>query len=426
MKKFLFSIIFISSLFACNNDLPLDNFKEEKKEDKFIVRAEIDNEYEYADDHTRYIGITADDAPRVVLEKNFFPTNADINKHDKGISSLRVLFMAFKYTNSNSVYDFSHVDEYDALPNTLDIISISGGKGNYTIYLDRKDKKDRAGVFQPWSNAVWSMALIIGGYQGGNGDKNTIRDYRMSQWFTKYGYGSNQINTTVINRHPNEKIVQIIGNNYTRRHFPLVSRFYPAKIDRKAPDGVNWGKWDEPNKDNLYIGRDNPIKIEPRGTIFTFRFKNETGKNIKVTHIESPYYNGFEFEGYFDGTFVNPIKSDFGNNKNFDPSLHWDSDEARIPFMKFAQYPNEQYGSFPVYEDETTAGYIMAPNQTSEGKFLVWAYPMDGGTTRFRVRVRYEVVGEAGSHESVAMEVPLPASGSYEDGKAYRSMLIIK
>lgn len=224
---------------------------------------------------------------------------------------------------------------------------------------------------------------------------------------------------------------QVATNSTIKRHFPMMSSFYPivaSKRNQHSATGIN---------SNNY-GEANGIIIKPRGTIVAFKFKNSTGHSIKLDELIGNH--GGTFEGYqasklpnggivLDGglrtykaiSYQGFYNAGYAGTAEFGgfPEAKMRAGEP-IPFVGMTMGPEE----FPLISSTGGQGITLAPGETTTGRFYLW-FTADQGA-EFKVRLKYTAEGESTSKLSKPQKVNPAKNHIFEEGKVYGALVEVK
>lgn len=224
---------------------------------------------------------------------------------------------------------------------------------------------------------------------------------------------------------------QVATNTTIKRHFPMMSSFYPvvtSKRNQYSATGVN---------SNNY-GEANGIIIKPRGTVVAFKLKNSTGQTIKIDELIGNHggtFNGYQatklsnggivldgglrtykaisYQGFYNAGYAGA--AEFGGFPEADMKA-----SKPIPFVGMSTGPEE----FPLISSTGEPGITLAPGQTTTGRFYLW-FTADPGA-EFKVRFKYTIEGQTTSLLSTPQKVNPTKNHTFEEGKVYGALVEVK
>lgn len=253
----------------------------------------------------------------------------------------------------------------------------------------------------------------------------------------RYGYGPDY-NLTLQRR-----LIVADGTTPYKSFFPYMTTYRKARLTPKADDtnaaagsSATYG----------FAGLDNGA-LEPRGTIMSLSFKNETGASIQVTDVEVKN-DAFAYDGYFSGAGVE-VPNFVDNGVSASAVIKCDgiapeavmtgSEVVAQKHFKFVETNLLGYSkytldklkredprlvnstiptsaTFGVYANGTTTDKgVTIDNGSASGRVFMWGYPKGDGKTALKIKVTYVVNGvKAYAYQ----RVNAPAEG-FQDGKAY-------
>lgn len=421
MKKLIYTAILSALVLqSCSKDgvlnTDIDNAKAIEKSDNTMLSfsAELDATYEYDDDQSRAIQVTADDAPRIHLSEAEFkgPDPDTVSAAGRGdrleLNALRLNWYSYGQSD-NSLKSEEHLNLNTWKNRTIKLEKVNG-KDVVKVWIKLNDIKS----LRKRPGGVWFAQMLVGGFPGKNG--------KGDQYFSRFREAQGK-DKEDIRSHPNSRIDELLPGTgeMGRRHFPLMGDITLMNHNYWAKPGIAGSYENNGSASSTgQIGVNEYMPLKARGTIFTFTLKNKTGKNIEVTDIEVPVREGssrgaaFSFEGRFQSSRLRPFSGGV-----LDPA-------GCVPVFERYNSPHvpddEATNVFPLYRRGGDRNVPLAIDQTSAGRFMVWAYVHEPNRP-FTVRVRYSADGA--NYYSDFQTVTPPTTG-FKEGKAYRSNLIIK
>lgn len=184
--------------------------------------------------------------------------------------------------------------------------------------------------------------------------------------------------------------------------------------------------------------------LKARGTIMGLNFKNETGRAITIRAVEVKN-DAFAYDGYF-GLGAQAFQWSIGdvNMDGYAPSAIVSNEEVKngtpLKFVETNKCGASQYTltakglgasymptsqEFQLYANASTQGVAAAVGAVTNGRFFLWGFPKNGGTTPWTVRVKYRVSGSTTDVLSKPQRVTPPAGG-FQESKAYLTTIRVR